>query len=453
MKSEKVHVMKKRWVKGVVLVCGLMWFACLFGGSLAAADEAGRDAWRRNAVKYARIMSRVEWTPVADGIPAHPRRDDRYFEAGETYTGVPYSNGGYEGRYIGFDIFLKTFLAAVENPHSVLYTIDTRGQRTNSAGYYGMVCSTYTSYALQTAFLFPSRAHAPPHREGIEAVEPHPAQAAEPGDVVWWPGHVEIVTEVTRDADGMVTHVLVEDSWPPTTRTINRTPSEFEEYLTRREATLYRITDVDAWRGAGNPDHYLFPNYEEDSATPTINRVLLLDRGDWVAYRMDETVAFNVMDRDAQGVEQLVIQRGDTVVETIELDGPGIIERAYSICGDYTAHCVMADGSSSQACEFSVCALESRPTVEEVPLNQPWTIEFSEDNMNVILVWIARTGIGDSYTAPYHIWLTDEDREQNRVTVPADALPETGEFSFTVEGENRYGRLRNQHTITIIDEN
>ncbi len=41
-------------------------------------------------------------------------------------------------------------------------------------------------------------------------------------------------------------------------------------------------------------------NYDEDSATPAINRVLLLDRGDWVPYYRDQAVKFNVM---AYGVD------------------------------------------------------------------------------------------------------------------------------------------------------
>lgn len=446
--------MKRRFVYRALLCCGVSIVACLFG-AYCAADEPGADepvAWRDRAVEYARIMSRLQWTPVAEGIPAHPRRTDRYFEPGTVYTGVPYSNGGHEGRYIGFDIYLKTFLAALENPHSVLYTKDVRGQKTNSAGYYGMVCSAFTSYALQSAVPFPSRGHVAPHREGIRRVEPQSAQGAAAGDVIQRPGHVELVTGVTRNAEGIVTHVLVEDSSPPTTRTINRDAAGFEKHLASSKAGLYRITDLDAWRGAGRAEDYLFPNYEEDSVTPKINRVLLLDRGDWVPYRQGETVAFNVMDRDGQGVKSLVVKRADEVVETVELDGPGIVERAFSVCGDYTAHCVMTDGSSSQACEFSVCALESGPASEEVVRNQPWTVEFAAENTRVILVRVERDGVsGDTYVAPYLLWLTDEDRRQNRAVVPAEALPSAKRFTFYVEGENRYGRLRNRHTVSIVD--
>lgn len=57
--------------------------------------------WRKKAVDYARIMSRVKWTPVAEGMP----KRGGHFEAGKEYTGVPYSSVKAEGRYVGFDIF------------------------------------------------------------------------------------------------------------------------------------------------------------------------------------------------------------------------------------------------------------------------------------------------------------------------------------------------------------
>jgi hypothetical protein len=326
---------------------------------MAKTNDAGPASWQQKAVDCARTMSRVKWTPVADSMP---NRTGGFLEKGKEYTGVPYSSVKNVGRYIGFDIFLKTFLAAVENPRSVVYTENLSGKVANAAGYYGKVCSSYTSYALQCGTWYVSWQHGAKYRAGVRPVEPQLAQNAEAGDIIFTPpkhgSHVEIVTGVRRAADGTVTHVLVEDSWPPTTRINDRSVSNFNTHISSKDRQLLRITDLDAWRGPNRAESFRFPNYAEDSATPAINRVLLLDRGDWVPYRKNQTVTFNVMDRDAQGVKALVIKRGDTVVETVEVRGKGIVERSYSTCGDYTAHCVMNDGSPSQACEFSVCDLD-----------------------------------------------------------------------------------------------
>ena len=342
-------------------------------GTIALSAEKRHDSntWQDKSVEYARIMSQVKWTPVADGMP----RRGGHFKKGVEQTGVPYSSVKTVGRYIGFDIFLKTFLAAVENPHSVLYTENLYGEVKNAECYYGKVCSSYTSYALQCGIWYVSRLHGPPYRNGIIRIEPQSAQSARAGDVIYTPpatprggSHVELITGITRDANGVVTHVQVEESRPQTTRNTNYDVAGFNAHIGTRKRELYRITDWDAWREGNRAESFLFPNYKEDSATPTINRVLLLDRGDWVPYHKDQKVKFNVMDRDGQGVKSLVIKRGDTVVEKIDRPGKGVVERSFSTCGDYTAHCVMNDNSLSQACEFSVCDLDFSVPREEIAL-------------------------------------------------------------------------------------
>ena len=251
-------------------------------GRCGETNTGGSLTWQQKSVEYARIMSRVKWTPVADGMP----RRGGHFTAGKEYTGVPYSSVKHVGRYIGFDIFLKTFLAAVENPKSVLYTENLYGKVSNAECYYGKVCSSYTSYALQCGIWYVSKVHGPRFRNGVTIVEP---QSAQPGDVIYTPparknggSHVEIVTDVVRNEDGKVTHVRVEESRPQTTSNTLRSASAFDAHLASRNRELYRITDLDAWRGGNKAESFLFPNYEDDLATPQINRVLLLDRGDWV---------------------------------------------------------------------------------------------------------------------------------------------------------------------------
>ncbi|MCR9116185.1 MAG: hypothetical protein NXI22_04450, partial [bacterium] len=169
----------------------LLLIAAACAHHVVAADEADAakqdhqpaEVWREKAVAYARIMSRVKWTPVADGMP----KRGGAFKKNTEYTGVPYSSVKSEGRYIGFDIFLKTFLAAVENPKSVLYTENLKGKVANAECYYGNVCSSYTSYALQCGIWYVSRLHGPPHRKGVEVVQPQSAQSAQAGDMIYTP--------------------------------------------------------------------------------------------------------------------------------------------------------------------------------------------------------------------------------------------------------------------------
>ncbi len=441
---------KPKWC--LLAILGLLATAvCLHGSSFAAEAKEEPRAWQEEAVQYARILSGVKWTPVAGGMP---NRRGGSFKEGTEYTGVPYSSVKSVGRCIGFDIYLKTFLAAVENPRSVLYTENLSGKVSNAATYYGEVCSSLTSYALQCALPYRSSHHGPEFRNGVVLVEPQSAQAARTGDIIYTPpakvdggSHVEIVTEVERSGN-RVTAVRVEDSWPPTTRDMMRKASDFDSHISSLGRRLYRITDFDAWREHNKAESFLFPNYREDSATPAINRVLLLDRGDWVPYFKDQAVKFHVMDRDSQGVQALVVRRGDTVVEEIALRGRGVIERLFSDCGDYTAQCVMNDGSRSQACEFSVCDLDLRLPAETPTRDKPWEIDFSASNVSVITVQLMNS---KPPYGRYNAWLTEEDRRSRKVTVPAGLIQDPGLVHVWLIGENRYGRLTRQEEVVFAD--
>jgi hypothetical protein len=159
-------------------------------------------------------------------------------------------------------------------------------------------------------------------------------------------------------------------------------------------------------------------------------------------------VKFNVMDKDSKGVQTLVVNRGDTVVEQVALRGRGVVERLFSDCGDYTAHCVMSDGSRSQPCEFSVCDLDFHIPAGTQTRKMPWEITFTARNLTVIAVHVMNP------KPPYDrcsVWLTEQDRGNGKVTVPAGLMRDTGVVQVWLIGENRYGRLTRQQEILIVE--
>lgn len=426
-------------------------------GELHAAEKpewlssnSAPQSWQPRAADRARILSNVTWTPVADTMP---NRSGGFFQKGKAYTGVPYSSVRSEGRYIGFDIGLRTFLAAVENPLSVLYTESLKGKVPNAAAYYGTVCSSYTSYALQCAIPEVSRRYGPPVSQGTVFVHPQSAQAAQVGDVIYTPhatetsgSHVEIVTAVTKDDKGRVISVRVDESRPPTTKSTDRSAAEFDQHLTARNKKLFRITDLNAWRGANRAESLRFPNYESDAANPTINRTLLLDLGDWVPYKKGQPVKFNIMDRDVLGVNSLVIQRDKKVVEEITLTGPGLVQRAFTTCGDYTAHVVRPDGSASPACEFAVCDFDLHLPTGSVSLTKEWKVSFTSENIDVIAIYLSSES--DRY-GRHSLFVSKEQRSLGSFTVPAALLEKPGTLQVWLIGEHRLGRLKARKDIRM----
>ena len=116
-----------------------------------------------------------------------------------------------------------------------------------------------------------------------------------------------------------------------------------------------------------------------------------------------------------------------------------MIERGYSECGKYTAHCVMHDGSLSQACEFAVCDLNCQLPTGELRLGEPWKLSFQADNMRPILVRIVSSA---NKFGRYMVVLTDEDRASGTVTIPSEVMQHQGATQVWLIGENRYGRLK-----------
>lgn len=419
----------------------------LYPGSLLLASDPVPNP-QQQAAEYARLLSQIQWTPVADTLP---NRKGGYFPKGKTVTGVPYSSVQSVGRYIGFDISLRTFLAAVENPRSVLYTETLAGKVPNAAPFYGSVCSAFTSYALQCSLPEVSRRHGPESRGGVREVAVRVADDVRVGDIIFTPprpgSHVEMVTEVKRNEAGSVTRIRVEESRPPTTTTKDYTPKQFQTHLAGRDRQLLRIANLDDWRGGNRAERSRFPDYVTDARVPSINRSLLLDLGDWVPYQLGQPVKFHIMDRDALGLESLVIQRDGITIQRIPLAETGVIQRKLPQCGDYTAHVVHTDGTASRECEFAVCDLALQLPPQAIEVGQDWTIEFTAQNIEVLAVFLVHNA--DSYVR-YPLFLSEQQAKDRRMTIPGDLIQTAGKVQVWLIGEHELGRLKIRQDVEFV---
>ncbi|MFI4873950.1 MAG: hypothetical protein ACIALR_01340, partial [Blastopirellula sp. JB062] len=195
-------------------------------------------------------------------------------------------------------------------------------------------------------------------------------------------------------------------------------------------------------------ESFLFPNFEADAAVPSINRVLLLDLGDWVPYRKGQAVKFNLLDKDSQGVKALIIKRDDQVIEKIERPALGVIERSFDVCGDYVAYCEMRDGSQSQACEFAVCDLHFKLPSQAAPFGSPVEVQFASENLNVVAAYVISD---ESMYGRHYTFLTDEDRKAGKVVIPADSIRHQGDTKIRLIGEHKLGRIKSEQSMTITN--
>ena len=156
----------------------------------------------------------------------------------------------------------------------------------------------------------------------------------------------------------------------------------------------------------------------------------------------------NLMDRDDQGIRSLMIKRGDKIVDEVKYPGQGVVERSFGTCGDYTAHCVMTDGSLSQACEFAVSQLDFSLPASNVSRGKSWKIKLTSDNMNAIIVYFKNSADGSD---EHNVFITAEDRKVGKVTIPASVIQNADKMQVWLIGENRYGRLKKRRDIQVTD--
>ncbi|MEQ9065304.1 MAG: hypothetical protein RLO18_01205, partial [Gimesia chilikensis] len=139
-------------------------------------------------------------------------------------------------------------------------------------------------------------------------------------------------------------------------------------------------------------------------------------------------------------------KRGEAVVEEVDQPGKGVKEFTFTDCGDYTAHCVMQDDSLSQACEFSVCDLDFSLPAKTASKSKPWEIDIRSENMQVIIAHLVSDA--DDYD-DHSVFVTEQDRQNGKVVIPANLIQTPGNIQIWLIGENKYGRLKKRHDILI----
>ena len=205
-----------------------------------AAKEEELTEGQKNIVRRARQLVEVEWTPLYD------RAQWGYagvFEAGTTYTGVPYGQAVH-AKYIGYDASISEFVAATEDSNSDFYT--QYSQYRKIAPYYSTDCSGFVSYAWglklrRTSSSLP---------EVAEKIPEQSLEALEVGDCLDdLYSHALLVTDVVRDRRGRVIAVEIMEQTPVIARRKlfgeggEDTLEYFKNYYFSRGYYIYRLME------------------------------------------------------------------------------------------------------------------------------------------------------------------------------------------------------------------
>lgn len=164
---------------------------------------------QKNIVKRARQQHEIKWTPLIDRYQWGERG---VFQAGVTYTGIPYGQPVNTG-YVPWNISFSEFSNAVKDKNSKFNSEYSTYNKT--APYYSSDCSSFVSYAWGTAYRMTT--HTLP--EVSQIVSDQSMYSLQVGDILnHSTSHVILVTAVGYNSAGQLSSVDIMEQTPMITR-------------------------------------------------------------------------------------------------------------------------------------------------------------------------------------------------------------------------------------------
>lgn len=321
-----------------------------------------------NGLKRARLLTDLAYTPVkrmaaSDVVfPDGKARDfvPSWFKAGFPVKGAVYSSVVRTQKFIGYNISVETFLTAVRDGNSILYTKDhAYGVRNNSAAVYGTVCSEFVSFVWNLPASYPtSRWHLIP---GNRCLGQPPLEELKLLDSLLNATHVTVITDIVRDDDGRVVSIEVSESSMPRCRRTRFTPEQFLLAWYGNEKP-YRVWRLPEYSISYEPLAIAPQKWEEErgvESDPVLpayryNTVLCPDRGNRANYLASEPVMLDFLE-EGWDMACVTPENGETFSVPVS-EGKAVLPELkpgfYSACG------VKADGTKSDDVFWCVCAFE-----------------------------------------------------------------------------------------------
>ena len=315
---------------GICTVCGSD--ARDDSGFIHAVPESQGVA---NAITRAYALTDVEWTPKQD-VPGVKKIDGEFtvvpFEAGKTYKGIPYSGTIANDGYVGLNVSLESFLTALENVNSVLYTENLFSTNPKSATYFGTVCSKFAQYVLDVPGSFNTNNVANiPGMETIAMPGKYTVDQIKLGDVVLHTAdHTTVCTDILYDSDGNVAFVEISEAVLPLARRMLWSPEEFYDHFSGYRLCRYAYIDSTP----AVPEMNLSGSY-----------ALMPRYGDKFNYPVSNTAG--VVDILKSGYSKAVVLRDGVVIQEKDIAGASSFTFDRTVPGMLEMYLVKADGSRS----------------------------------------------------------------------------------------------------------
>jgi len=326
-----------RIVSVFVCICWAVLFCCAqdtskkYDGPLVE-DIPSQGAL--NAIKRAYQMTDLCFTPL-DSFVANPAKT---YYGGENYKGLVYSSVKETHTFVGMDVSFHTFMTALNNPKSVIYTENVSKppyHGRNCGAYYGTVCSGLTDYALNMKIYQKSYDYA--NSDLFQLVDDQSSKGVRLADVINSGGHVQLVTRIKRNPhNGRAEEIEICEGVRPGCRRVILSGKELDKLLSRRKKPrkLYRYKYLDSVRYVPLTD---FVAVGDERLTPfKYNDDICTSRGDKACYIVGDSVILNI----AKGYNKLEIYKDSILYKTLDVDKVLDIVLRDLTFGDYKARLV-----------------------------------------------------------------------------------------------------------------
>ena len=392
-----------------------------------------------NALKRAKQMVELQWVPIQKipagygfTSPTGKHFIDAWLPAHLPQTGMIYSSSRVHNKFVGTNVSIETFMTALANPNSVLYTRPQHGLCRCGFSFYGTVCSVFASYVCDLPYSVPTSAWL--KVPGVSVVEFERLEELQLCDIllVYDPPrsmtHIAVITDILRDVNGNVHKIYVSESTTPRCRCTAFTPEQFRRYWLDDGYQVVRyagIHDV-----TYTPSPYIPLEGDPYTEPPVYNSTFMADYGNKANYKPDETVEFSVFE---EGWETVEISGPDGLAVSLPITG-STVSYTPSVPGFYTAVC-RKGGQVSQSVEF--CAAQAEITLDKdtfavgEPIRAAFRALIPDDEIFHVII-----SNQDLFQRGNRA-LTQEEIAARRIEFANDLAP--GKYVVSIAARGRYG--------------
>ena len=376
-----------------------------------------------NAVKKAYQLTDITFTPLLSiaynvGI----------YQPDTPYKGMIYSSVKETGTYVGSNVSFHTFMTAIHNPRSRIYTdrVDVSPYHgKNCRSYYGTVCSDLVSYALGVNY----GSYDFVASDEMEELDYSDVEGLHIADVLWRSGHVALITDVVRNQNDSIVSIEVSEALQNGCKKRFVSRSVFESRIAPSFKKVFRYKclneNVDY-----EPVAEFVPVFDEAEIPFEYNDDICVDKGDQSCYFVGEEVVLNILSPG----EVLEIYKDGMFLSTISIES-GDVRLTDLDYGLYQARVIQSDGYSGFTSWIMVdCTIEAS--------KNEMTISFSSENSRPVSISFCDQSGSRKY--PFTDILcrsfTEEEISFGSIWVPQDKFKSDRQF-FKITFETEFGKI------------